>query len=180
MVINFEVHSTVIKRPPLRNYGGTNSSLSVPRCQVAPQTREEMFTMAFKILACPGLQSTNGPRIRLTQETLPELLNIRDQRVAFLETMKAPRWHNRPPFTERKLLPKDIHLRGAAVHVICKDIPSHMYGAAFCFFAILFDPQVWGNDNMAKLWVRGKILTVTSFRYYFKNPEVRLYPREER
>lgn len=123
MVINFEVHSTVIKRPPLRNYGGTNSSLSAPRCQVAPQTRGEMFTVAFKILACPGLQSTNGPRIRLTQETLPELLNIRDQRVAFLETMKAPRWHNRPPFTERKLLPKDIHLGGAAVRVICKDIP---------------------------------------------------------
>lgn len=146
-----------------------------------PRQGWKIFTVAFKILACPGLQSTNGPQIRPTQETLPELLNIRDQRVAFLETIKAPRWYNRPPFTGRKLLPKDIHLGGAALHVICKDPPpSHMYGVAFCFFAILFDPQVWGNENMTKLWVRGKILTVALFKSYFKSPEVRPYPREER
>jgi hypothetical protein len=48
-----------------------------------------MLAMAFKILACPGLQSTNVPQIKQAQETLPELFNIRDQRVAFVETIKA-------------------------------------------------------------------------------------------
>lgn len=56
-----------------------------------PRLGWKMFTMAFQILACPGLQSTNVPQIRQAQETLPELFNIHDQRVAFLETIKAHR-----------------------------------------------------------------------------------------
>lgn len=89
MVINFEVHSAVIKCLLLANYESTKGSLFAALCQLVPQTRAEDAQCGLLNAGVPkSPQSTDVSRIGQAPKTSSALFQNHDQKGCLLKMMK--------------------------------------------------------------------------------------------